>query len=955
MIKRISVTLLLILYSAGALSQNTIVKGSVFETVSNEPLSQVKVTIEETGQFKLTDDKGQFIFSKNIPLGEHVLKLSKAGYKNKRYPVVINKDKTVNIQDMTLSFDNSDTKALYIISISEDELNSEDNVISGNISGLLQSSRDVFLNAAAYDFSATFFRPRGLQSSNGKILINGIEMNKLFSGRPLWSNWGGLNDLQRNQEYAKGLSANDYTFGGVGGTNAITMRASKNRKGGRVSIASTSRSYQGRIMASYSSGISNKGWAYSIIGSRRFGNRGYVEGTLYDANSLSVSVEKKINNKHSLNFLSIYSKNRRGRSTAITDEVFRIKGNQYNPLWGEVNGELRNSSIRNANEPILMLNHYWTFSKKTNLNTNIAYQFGAVGSTRIDNGGTRLVTLNGQEAYLGGGNVTTPTYYQNLPSFLLNSNTPTAFNFEQAFKAQQQLENEGQIDWGFIYSANKSLRDQGYNSIYAIQEDRVDDKQLTINSIFDTQLNDDIRLNAGVNYRHLKSDNYAKIKDLLGGTGYLDVDFFAEETDPSQNISNLAQSNIKTPNRIAVEGDRYKYNYEIYATILSAFNQAQFNYNKADFFLATTVSKTNYQRNGLYENGYYTGNLSFGESEKLSFTNTSFKGGATYKITGRHLFDANAGYFTKAPTIRNAFGNARQNNSTIIGLASEKIKALDVSYIYRSPIVNVRLTGFHIDFSDGNNLGFFFTEAASGVFVQEIMTGIKKRNLGLEFGMKIQVLPSLKLKGVASIGEYIHTNNPNLYYTSDDLQKPLRFGNGKATLKNYHASGGPERAYQIGFEYRDKKYWNLNITGNYFSNAYANISALKRSDAFALDQELIPDAVFKAGGTISGLPINNFNKTIAKELLRQEQFDNYFLVNISGGKSWRIKKNYVGFFAIINNALNQVYKTGGFEQSRRVDYTNQLKEQNSTYGPVFGNRYYFGSGVTYYLNFYMRF
>ncbi len=955
MIKRISIVLLSILYSTPILAQSTIVKGSVYEAISGTPLSEVKITIEETGQFKLTDAKGQFKFSKSLPLGEHVLKLSKLGYEDKRYPIIINEHKVVDIQDMTLSFDNSDTKASFIISISEDELNSEGHAVSDNISGLLQASKDAFLNAAAYDFSSTFFRPRGLGSANGKILINGIEMNKLYTGRPSWSNWGGLNDLQRNQEYSMGLSPNDYTFGDVAGTNAIVMRASKNRKGGRVSMASASRSYEGRIMASYSSGVSKKGWSYSIIGSRRFGNEGYVEGTLYDANSFSASVEKRINDKHSLNFLSIYAKNRRGRSTAITDEILRLKGNRYNPLWGTINGELRNSSTRNSNEPILMLNHYWAISSKTNLNTNVGYQFGATGSTRIDNGGTRLVTFNDQSTYLGGGNVTTPTYYQNLPSFLLNSTAPTAFDFEKAFKAQEQLENDGQIDWNAIYSANKSSRDQGHNSIYVIQEDRVDDKLVTLNSIFDTELNDNIRLNAGINYRYLKSDNYAKIKDLLGGTGFLDIDFFAEETDPSQNITNLAQSNVRTPNRIVKEGDRYKYNYEIEANVLTAFAQSQFKYNKVDFFIGTNFSQTNYQRNGLYENGYYSGSLSFGESEELNFTNISFKGGATYKITGRHVLDINSGYFEKAPVIRNAFGNARQNNSSIIGLTSEKVQNLDVSYIFRSPIMKARLTGFHIGFSDGNNLGFFFTEAASGLFVQEIMTNIKKRNMGLELGVQAQVLPSFKLKAVASIGEYIYTNNPNLYYTSDDLLKPLQFGSGKATLKNYHVAGGPERAYQIGFEYRDKKYWNLNATCNYFSNAYSNISALKRSDAFALDQSLISDAVFKAGGTINGLLVNNFDETIAKNLLRQEEFDSYFLVNLSGGKSWRIKKNYIGFFATVNNVLNQLYKTGGFEQSRRVDYNSQLKEQNSAYGPIFGNRYYFGSGTTYYFNLYMRF
>ena len=70
--------------------------------------------------------------------------------------------------------------------------------------------KDVFLNAAAFDFSATFFRPRGLDNANGKVLINGIEMNKQFNGRPQWGDWGGLNDVQRNREFSMGLKASNF-------------------------------------------------------------------------------------------------------------------------------------------------------------------------------------------------------------------------------------------------------------------------------------------------------------------------------------------------------------------------------------------------------------------------------------------------------------------------------------------------------------------------------------------------------------------------------------------------------------------------------------------------------------------------------------------------------------------------------------------------------------------------
>ena len=935
-------------------AQQTLIKGSVLDGTTGEPIPDVTITIEETGQTAKTNVKGEFSFTENIPLGEQVLKVEKIEYATKRYPIIVNEGQTVDITGMTLDFDSSDKRDLYTISISDDNLNSEDDGLTDNISGLLQASRDVFLSAAAFDFSATFFRPRGLDNANGKVLINGVEMNKQFNGRPQWANWGGLNDVQRNQEFTMGMSANDYNFGDLAGTNNINMRASKYRRGGRISYASANRSYAGRVMASYSSGLLEGGWSYSVLGSRRYGEEGYVDGTIYDANSFFVAVEKQINEKHSINFTGIYAQNRRGRSTAITQEVYDLKGRKYNPFWGELNGEQRNSRMRETDEPILMLNHFWDISSKIKLNTNVAYQFGEIANSRIDNGGTRLVNVDGENIFLGGARNPTPEYYQNLPSFHLRDANPSGYDYQQAYLAQQAFINDGQLDWFALYEGNATLRGDGGNSLYAVQSDVTKDQQLTFNSILDAELAENIRLNAAVNYRHLKSENFARLDDLLGGTGYLDVDFFADEDNNAidgEASENLAQSDLRNPNRIVGEGDRYKYNYEMDANVLSSFAQAQFKYTKIDFYFGANVSQTSYQRNGLYENGFFRGggnDGSFGKGDKLDFTNYGVKGGFTYKVTGKHLVDVNASYFTKAPALRNSFSNARQTNASVIGLESEKIQSVDLSYIFRSPLVKARLTGFYSGFKDGSDIGFYFTEDLAGLgidsgdaFVQEIITNVERRHIGLEMGIEAQVTPTIKLKAAASVGEYTFQNNPNLYLTSVDFDAPVTFGDGTTQLKGYHVAGGPERAFQIGFEYRDPNYWNIGVTSNFFSNAYLDISNLARSANFTSDYD--------------GNTFNDYDPIVAKELLRQEQFDDYMLVNIIGGKSWRINDYYVGFFATINNVFDQEYKTGGFEQSRLANFRRVQEDKSRDNGPIFGPRYFFGNGTTYYLNVYVRF
>ena len=79
--------------------------------------------------------------------------------------------------------------------------------------------------------------------------------------------------------------------------------------GGRITYSSSNRSYTNRLMATYSSGLDDKGWAYSISMGRRWGDEGYQDASFYDSNSLFVSVEKILNDKHSLNLAAIYAPN----------------------------------------------------------------------------------------------------------------------------------------------------------------------------------------------------------------------------------------------------------------------------------------------------------------------------------------------------------------------------------------------------------------------------------------------------------------------------------------------------------------------------------------------------------------------------------------------------------------------------------------------------------------------
>ena len=102
------------------------------------------------------------------------------------------------------------------------------------------------------------------------------------------------------------------------------------------------------------------------------------------------------------------------------------------------------------------------------------------------------------------------------------------------------------------------------------------------------------------------------------------------------------------------------------------------------------------------------------------------------------------------------------------------------------------------------------------------------------------------------------------------------------------------------------------------------------------------------------MPLNDYDPDVARELLKQEEFDDYMVVNLVGGKSWKIGDYFVGFFASVNNLLDKEYKTGGFEQARNANYTELLEDVSSP-KRRFGPKYWYGRGTTYFLNVYFRF
>jgi hypothetical protein len=909
-------TFLIMLFSVVTVfSQTGLINGLVIDSKTVEPLEGVMVSVKGSPEVVTTTADGKFTLV-NIPLGEGVLIFSKTNYETKELTFVLDNTAILDIGSVALLpgiATVAEQEALPVIILEETELEEEG---SQGMSGLLFSSGDVFSSTAAFNWGAVRFRVRGYDNENNLIYMNGILMNDPVTGRPNWSDWGGLNDAVRNAETMYGLGSTNFSVPAIGGVSNIITRASQYPEGLKTSYANTKGNYNNRIMLTYSTGMMDNNWAVTLSGSRRWAEEGYVEGTDYDAYSYFLAVERKINSKHSIALTAFGSPQKRGKLIGSTQEVYDLYGsNYYNANWGYQDGEVRNARMANNHEPMGILTHYWNLNDKTTITTSASYAFGYSGGTALNWYGVADPR---------------PSYYRYLPYY----NSSIENDLYAGWTDQH-------VDWDQFYFVNgKNLDDvnnvngisgnyiKGNRSAYIIEDRKIGQQKVVLSTVVNHELNANLKLKGGLDYNWIKANHYKEIEDLLGGEFWLDIDQFAER-DNQTNDSSYIQSDLRKPNRVVKSGDRFGYDYDANITKYGLWAQGDYSIGDFDLYAGGGLSGTSFYRTGNMQNGRFPNN-SFGDSEKQSFFNYQLNAGGVYKVTGRHIVTANIMYLTRAPFFEDAYISPRTRDNAVDGLTNEKVFSADASYIVRSTYLDARLSGYYTTFKDQADVLSFYHDVER-TFINYAMSGIDKEHMGIELGLEVKPTSEISVNGVVALGQYIYTSRPNVTIGSDN-EIDLETENDIVYFKNYYVEGTPQTAATLGVRYNSPKFWWAEFSGSYYDRNYLSMNPARRTST-----------------AIEGLDANTeFGATKIDEIIKQEKLPEAFTLDISGGKSWKIKKYYISLYARVNNLLdNQEIKTGGYEQLR-FDY---VEKDVNKFAPV----YYYMYGRTYYVILTLRF
>ncbi len=950
---------------SGALAQVSVgvVTGRVVSRVGREPIEQATVKLVGTPtQTTTTSNDGTFTFT-DIPFGFVTIEVEAVGFQPTSVNVKVDQE-LKDINYISLAPDMQAANDFLLDDGNFTEFDSELENESQSTPVSLSASKDVFNNIAGYKFSPLRFRNRGYDQNTEIIYLNGVEMTDANSGNGTWSLWSGLNEATRNQEATYATSVGTSGVGGINGTTNILARASQMRQGFRTSFVTSSGSYRHRVMATYTSGMQDNGWAYAASVSARLGGNDFVEGVTYNAWAYFLSAEKRINSKHQLSFTFFGVPTERGAQMAATQEAYSLAGENgdywYNPNVGMQNGKLRNARVRSYHEPVAMANWFYTPDDKTKVTAAVLFRFGQNGYSALDWNSAADPR---------------PDYYRNLPSYWYAKGDLAHHDLlTEAWK--KDWAKLKYIDFDKLYNVNYNSNAAGGDrptlnyagteveqsvanlnrSRYIISERHTDQRDLRVKLQVEHTLNKNMNVVGGLDFRRNRTEYYTSIKDLLGGDYWVNVDNFAERDvhGTADRIKTLNDISGNGENYIVREGDKYGYDYYAHSTVgklWGAYNLAMGHYKLA---LAAEGSYTTFWREGLYQKGLFA-NDSYGDSEHLEFFGYNLKGNFTYEPTGSTSIQLSAVAQQNAPYFQDAFVSPRTRNTVAPHLTTEKVLSFDAAYTFKAPWLSLRASVYYTTIKDQSKLISFYDDVWAA-FSNMSLSGIDSRYYGVELGFKIPIIADLSLSGAASIGDYTYTSNPYFTQTRDNTAAIL-VENARVYWKGMKVESTPQTALSLGLNYRTGNNIYLSVDAEYFDNMYLSMNPLYRTlgaMSGRVDDTMVDNLFDGTAEELINMAAHAGEESALRALTAQEKFTPALIFNASIGKTWYVGSNQIGFSFEIKNLTNNVCRTGGFEQMRLFS-DDEYETTTGTRYSRFDSKYFYLYGTNYYLNIYFRF
>lgn len=757
-----------LMLSVAAIAQTT-VKGVVVDGGSGESLPGASIVVSGTASGTVSGFDGSFALQ--VPQGASKIVVSFVGFLDKEIALSGAQDLgTIKLESDAVGLKEVSVLASVAIqrktpvavsTISAEKI--ETQLGSQEFPEIMKMTPGVYATKQGGGIGDSRINVRGFSQENVAVMINGIPVNDMENGRVYWSNWAGLSDATRSMQVQRGLGASKLAINSVGGTLNILTKASEAKKGGFAEISTTDFGIR-KYKLGLNTGLMSNGMAVTFIGSRTEGE-GYIDETWADAWSYFLTVSKNFGDKHKLVFTVSGAPQEHGQRPGskydmLSYEQFEKYGTTYNKNWGYLKGERINEKENFYHKPQAGLTWYWTINDRTNLATSAYASIGTGGGS----------------GYLG--------------------------KYKGTWQYGPKLNDNGQQNYDEIWNANRAngLADEGAEMI--LRNSMNNHKWVGLLSTLNHDLNDNFKLISGVDGRYYKGEHYREVKDLLGAKFWDD--------------------SFKSGNARAKKDDKIDYYNDAFVTYVGAFTQIEYSKNNLSTFIAGTISDTWYKRKDYFNYKDTEGNRVPETSDTERVFGYNGKAGINYNIDEKHNVFANAGYYSKAPTIDAVFLNYK--NDLNPDLTNEKVSAFEFGYGFKSKNLVLNLNAYYTKWKD-RFLGATYRDA-SGDSYNVNYNNVSEIHTGVELEAKLQVVKNLDIQSQVSVGDWYYDKDvsTDLY---DDQQQLVQQGVTVAT-KDLKVADAPQTQVGFALNYKFLENFNLNANWVYYADLYANFDVKDR-------------------------------------------------------------------------------------------------------------------------------
>jgi len=713
MLKKIIVTLLLTLsVPVLVFAQNGTISGKVTDQETGAPLAGANVSIVGTSMGAAADIEGKYSID-NVPPGTYQVRASFIGYQQTMASVNVVVGETA-----TLNFD-LNAEAIKLSEIVTEVSRAEDrktpaaftNVTAEDISSqyttqdipaLLVRVPGVFANSAGIGEAEIYIR--GLNTNHVRVEINGIVTNDPESQKVYFSNWTGLASnanliqVQRGAGswlYGSGFggSMNVNTYGvpseqGVLIRSSVGMYSTDSDKiaDGRGGFESyTPVNYMTQIR--YNSGqLAGGKLAYSIIAERKAGDS-YVEATNYDGWSFGLELESRLSEKHILFGSFIGAPQNHNQTGAVQDmALLGTLGREYNR---------RNHPFQENHyfKPQLSFRHFWQIADNRSLTSNLFFTMGRGGGQYLRN--DKFITSTGEVAFKDLSESTDLKYFGRHARYIyeitngrvvLQGYDPATNTFTNSVGDSRTVSKARDL---ISASFAHSWRNDSQNF----------HEQGGLNTAYEHQLNDQVKLTVGGEFRHWNADHFADselFRSVDAATGalvvYDEVQRRYDYTTKTTNWNGFGRFEFTpTPEvNIQVGGQYASSHSEVTENPIQIFDF------EAGKFLNETFRTTMDLRND-------DGSLKFSKDDYArTYDFFSPKAGINYNLEKVNFF-ATWSIDHKEPRVGDWFSRSRgpgMNQLPGQDLKAEKLTNYEIGMGYRSTNLSFNANVYMMDFED---------------------------------------------------------------------------------------------------------------------------------------------------------------------------------------------------------------------------------------------------------------